>query len=91
MNSFPIIKTDRLLLNEQQLQDADSIFSLFCDAAVTEYYDLHFSDISEAVDLIKADTKRFAQRQGVRWAIRDKVSNEFIDGCGINRFEKSSD
>ncbi|MDO6642174.1 MULTISPECIES: GNAT family N-acetyltransferase [unclassified Shewanella] len=91
MSNFPIIETKRLILNEQTVDDSKSIFAMFSDSDVTEFYDLHFSIESEAVELIENDTKRFQESKSVRWAIREKSTNNFIGSCGINRFEESND
>ncbi|TRX55006.1 GNAT family N-acetyltransferase [Thalassomonas sp. M1454] len=91
MSNFPIIETERLILNEQIIDDSKSIFAMFSDSDVTEFYDLHFTKEIEAVELIENDTKRFNERKSVRWAIREKSTNDFIGSCGINRFEDSND
>lgn len=90
MNTFPTLETQRLLLNEQTFEDSTVIFSLFSDPEVTRFYDLFFTEESEAVELIKNDAKRFNETKGIRWAVRDKSTNQFIGGCGINRFEDSN-
>ena len=66
------------------------ILNMFSDPEVTEFYDLTLESESEAIELIKGDAERFANNKGVRWAIRDKSTNEFIGSCGINRFEESN-
>jgi len=91
MKNFPTLKTSRLVLGEQTLEDVDSIFDLFTDHAVTEFYDLHFENKNQAVDLVNNDAKRFEEVKGIRWTIRNKFNNEYIGGCGINRFEESND
>ncbi|WP_133406771.1 GNAT family N-acetyltransferase [Parashewanella tropica] len=90
LNSLPILETESLILNEQTLRDVEPIYEMFSDPDVTEFYDLSFSDINEAIALVEDDSKRFNNGKGIRWAIRDKLSNRFIGGCGINRFEESN-
>lgn len=90
MKRFPVLETPRLILNEQTLNDVQAIFELFSDPAVTEFYDLAFSQESEAIALIEDDAKHFQEHKLVRWAIRDKENLSFLGGCGINRFEESN-
>lgn len=91
MKDFPIIESERLLLNEQTNEDVQPIFEMFTDEAVTQFYDLHFSEKSEAIELIESDAKRFNELKTVRWAIREKQTGNFVGSCGINRFEHSMD
>ncbi|MEZ9370962.1 GNAT family N-acetyltransferase [Shewanella sp. 10N.286.51.B2] len=91
MNNFPIVETERLILNEQSVDDSESIFAMFSDSEVTEYYDLHFTTENEALELVKDDIESFNNQKSVRWAIREKSTSEFIGSCGINRFEESND
>ncbi|WP_119969410.1 GNAT family N-acetyltransferase [Shewanella japonica] len=90
MSIFPIIETDRLVLNQQSIDDSKSILELFSDPEVTEFYDLSFATEKEAINLINADLAGFIEGKSVRWAIRDKETFKFIGGCGINHFEESN-
>ena len=88
---FPYIETERLVLDEQVLADVEANWSMFTDEAVTAFYDLHFTDKQQAIDLVKADQQSFQDGKGIRWAIREKNNPLFIGSCGINRFEKAND
>lgn len=90
MNTFPTLETKRLTLNEQTLEDANVIYEMFSDPDVTEFYDLAFTDQSEAIEIIEGDAKRFKELKGIRWAFRDNTNGEFIGSGGINRFEESN-
>lgn len=89
--NFPTLETERLVLKEQAIEDADAIYSMFSDEAVTEFYDLHFESKDQAHALINNDAERFKDDKCVRWVIYDKFTNAFIGSCGINRFEESND
>ncbi|NMP17722.1 GNAT family protein [Thalassotalea sp. Y01] len=91
MPKFPTLETPRLILNEQTIEDSESVFSMFSDEAVTEFYDLYFTSKDEAIALIEKDAERFIKSKTVRWAIREKDTSEFVGSCGINRFEESND
>ncbi|NVJ61122.1 MAG: GNAT family N-acetyltransferase [Gammaproteobacteria bacterium] len=83
--NFPTIKTQRLVLNELTENDTDSIYKLFSDDKVVEFYDLDvFSSSTQASDLIAFLVKRFTEQQGIRWAIRLDTNGKLIGTCGFN-------
>lgn len=82
---FPSLQTERLLLTELQPDDEKSIFTLFSNPAVVEYYDLEsFCEHSQAANLISLFKTRYEEKQGIRWAIRLKASGQLLGTCGFN-------
>ncbi|WP_394189285.1 GNAT family N-acetyltransferase [Pseudoalteromonas atlantica] len=82
---FPVLETHRLTLDHLSKEDSMSLFELFSDKRVVEYYDLAaFTELSQASNLIAFFNSRFNENSGVRWAIRLKETNEFIGTCGFN-------
>ncbi|WP_211176504.1 GNAT family N-acetyltransferase [Brasilonema sp. UFV-L1] len=82
--SFPKLETERLLLRKETPEDAKAVFALFSDPAVTQFHDLDtFTDIEEALQLIKRRTKRFESGSGIRWGIVRKQDNILIGSCGF--------
>ncbi|MBB1278814.1 GNAT family protein [Pseudoalteromonas sp. B28] len=82
---FPELETSRLMLTRLLNEDADSIFELFSDEAVIEYYDLEaFKELNQATTLINFFNSRFTENSGIRWAIRLKETNQLIGTCGFN-------
>ena len=82
---FPEIETDRLALNEIQLDDEAAIFDLFSNKSVIEYYDLEaFISIEQARDLISMFRSRHEASAGIRWAIRLQTSDNIVGTCGFN-------
>jgi ribosomal-protein-alanine N-acetyltransferase len=82
---FPELDTPRLKLTMLDESDADSIFKLFSDNSVIEYYDLEaFTDLSQAIKIIRFFQARFNENLGIRWAIRLKETNKLIGTCGFN-------
>ncbi|MCL1125039.1 GNAT family N-acetyltransferase [Shewanella surugensis] len=78
----------RLRLDETILDDSDNIFALFSDPKVTQFYDLGAFDSLAAVrDFIHHDIWKQHNKQMLRWAIRGKVSLDYLGGCGVNHFE----
>lgn len=85
--TFPKLETDRLILREFQLDEADrkALFRIFSDSRVTRYYNLNtFKEPEEAWRLLQRRHGRFWQNRGVRWAITLKESDELIGSCGFN-------
>ena len=82
---FPELETTRLKLTNFVEADSRSLFRLFSDDAVVEYYDLEaFTELSQAAKLISLFHSRFTAQSGIRWAIRLKNKGEFIGSCGFN-------
>ena len=66
--TFPILKTERLILSEIVESDANAIFELFSDPIVIKYYDLPvFEELGQAEKLISFFKARFESEQGIRW------------------------
>ena len=83
--TFPALETERLLLTELQDDDEAEIFTLFSNPSVVEYYDLAaFTEPGQAGDLISLFKSRYAERAGIRWAIRLKDTGKLIGTCGFN-------
>ena len=83
--TFPFLETERLLLTELHADDQASIFHLFSNPAVLEFYDLDaFQAQSQADNLIQLFQSRYQAQLGIRWAIRLKKSGQLIGTCGFN-------
>jgi [ribosomal protein S5]-alanine N-acetyltransferase len=86
---FPRIKSTRLLLDEIRPEDGASIYKLFSDESVVRYYDLAaFTEIEQALELIKLFKSRYKSKLGIRWAIRLKGSGQLIGTCGFNSWNQ---
>ena len=82
---FPELQTSRLILTRIESADAHSIFEMFADPKVVEYYDLEpFTTLDEAEQLIGLFESRFNAASGIRWAIRERGSEKLIGTCGFN-------
>jgi len=83
--SFPIFETNRLKLDKLIKEDSNSLFELFSNNSVVEYYNLEaFTERSQAGNLIEFFDSRFEENSGIRWAIRLKETNQLIGTCGFN-------
>ncbi len=82
---FPVIESSRLFLTDLKPNDDVSVFRLFSDDSVIEYYDLAaFTRVEQAQELIQFFQSRFEAKSGIRWAIRSKDSGDLIGTCGFN-------
>ena len=89
--TFPQLKTERLILREFRLDEADQmvLFRIFSDRLVTRYYNLGtFTQPEEAWRLLQRRRNRFWQGRGIRWAITLKGNDELIGSCGFNALNK---
>ncbi|KDM91651.1 GNAT family N-acetyltransferase [Photobacterium galatheae] len=83
--NFPELETERLTLKQLTIQDTASIFALFSNAAVIEFYDLEvFSDLSQSVNFIGLMQERFDSKSGIRWGIHLKETGDLVGTCGFN-------
>ncbi|WP_409347225.1 GNAT family N-acetyltransferase [Paenibacillus sp. MBLB4367] len=65
------------------IHDANEIFEYFSKDEVTKFYDLDsFTDIQQAIELVKRWNNRFEDRQGIRWGIASKEDNILVGSCG---------
>lgn len=86
---FPILTSERLLLNELKKTDRKQIYAIFSDEQVTAHYDVErFKEISEADNLIKYFQSRYETQTGIRWAIRKKGDTTLIGTCGFNSWNQ---
>jgi ribosomal-protein-alanine N-acetyltransferase len=82
---FPVLETNRLRLDKLTSADSNSLFDLFSNNSVVEYYNLEaFTERSQAINLIAFFNYRFKDNSGIRWAIRLKKTNQLIGTCGFN-------
>ena len=89
-NPFPAIETERLVLRELRESDAQAVFQIFGDDAVTRYYDLAtFTDAEQARLLITRMNARNASGDALRWGIALKESDAVIGTGGFNQFVRS--
>lgn len=83
LETFPQLQTRNLILRRLVPPDAEAVFRIFADAAVTQYYDLEtFTTLEQASQLIQRQTDRFEQQAGVRWGIALPGDNVIIGSCG---------
>ena len=93
MNDFPTIVTERLLLRNFSETDANSVYEIFSNESVTEFYDLEaFTHSDQATSFVDSRIRLNEEggRRTFRWAICMKSEpNIVIGSCGFHNANKS--
>lgn len=83
--------TSRILLRETTPNDAKAVFDLNNDPEVIKYTgDPPFSSIGAARLFLKS-YDHFEKYQRGRWAVCDKMTNEFLGWCGLKYHEDNGE
>ena len=90
-NPFPTLQTERLILREVTLQDAEDFFVARKDKETMKYIGkpLH-KTISETEDLIKKIMEGIRNNEVISWAIALKENQKFIGTISYHRIEKEN-
>ena len=90
-NSFPLLKTDRLILDSYQNQYVKDLFELNSDPEIMRFLDKPpAKDKIEILAKIKSVHQDFQQQKGINWTIRLKQSSEVIGYFGIWRIDHTN-
>ncbi|EGA91333.1 acetyltransferase, GNAT family protein [Planococcus donghaensis MPA1U2] len=82
---FPVLETERLILNKIEEKDAAQFFDIMSRDEVTVYYGMDsLTYQEEAVEIIRSFDAVWNAKRGIRWAIRLKEKDEFIGTIGLN-------
>jgi len=82
------IETNRLILRAIEASDAQGIFELDSDPEVHRYLgEKPIKSIEEAKAIVKYIQKQYEENGVARWAIIDKMTNEFVGWSGL-KYEK---
>ena len=85
---FPAIETDRLIMREIVLNDAQALFNIFSSEKVMKYYGMFpLEEIEQAERLIMTFREGFDNEKTIRWAITLKDTGEFIGTCGFHNMQ----
>lgn len=81
---FPILEAEDLVLREATAADVSSVFSIFSDPDVVEFYDLDvFESPDQAAEMVVRWRRRFESREGIRWAITRAGQQQVIGTVGL--------
>lgn len=88
LDTFPTLETERFLLREMTVADAEAVYEIFSDGEVTKDMGIDpFSDVRQAVELIQFMNSLFKEKKAFRWGIVKKDENKLIGTCGFNGWE----
>jgi len=77
--SFPILETERLILREILLSDADDLYAYYNDRLVTQYLDWFGpSSVDHAKEIITRWSNQFQDDSFMRWGITFKEEGKVI-------------
>ncbi|WP_298473171.1 GNAT family N-acetyltransferase [uncultured Psychrobacillus sp.] len=83
--SFPILKTERLNLIEINEEHVASIYSIFSNEAVIQYYGMSpLTSVDQAAAMVKSFANGFEQKRSMRWGIVWQETGELIGTVGLN-------
>lgn len=90
---FPVLHTERLIIDRLIKGDRKAIYEIFSDKKVVKNYDVErFRDIAEADNLVDYFDARFDSFTGIRWAVRCRKTKEVVGTIGFttwNEFDHS--
>lgn len=82
---FPKLETERLVLREITMDDAEAIFSCFSNENVTQYYGQEtLKNIKQAEEFVEFFSNSFKEKRGVRWGVERKGTQGLIGTIGFN-------
>ncbi|UCH42776.1 MAG: GNAT family N-acetyltransferase [Dehalococcoidales bacterium] len=77
---FPRLETDRLILRELTLDDADVIFPHFANEEVARYIDAKpAASIKDVTDIVNWGTNLLNNHTGTLWGIFRKEDGQFLE------------
>ena len=83
---FPKLETDRLLLNEFKISDAQELFNLRSDNRVMKYLDRdNHKFVKDSEEMIESIIKSYKDKTGLNWIIREKESEKVVGYIGYWR------
>lgn len=86
---FPIIKTERLTLNQVELNDAEFILFQRSSPEVTKYIKREpYTKIEQAIAFIEMITQQFTEKQSYTWALRNPETNEMLGSICLWNFSE---
>jgi [ribosomal protein S5]-alanine N-acetyltransferase len=82
---YPVLEAEELVLREATAADVSSVFSIFSDPEVVEFYDLDVLESpDQAAEMLVRWRRRFENREGVRWAITRAGQRQVIGTVGLH-------
>jgi ribosomal-protein-alanine N-acetyltransferase len=87
--AFPVLQSERLVLRALTPADTDAMFRIMSDPRVVRYFGMGpMQSPQAAAERIANIEASFAEKNGIRWAITRRGSDELIGTCGFWRLVK---
>ncbi len=77
-----VLETDRLVLRQLTLADADSLLVIFSDVEAMRFYPA-IKNREETLEWIGRNLESYRGRGSGLWAVLLKDNNEFVGQCGL--------
>lgn len=89
--SFPELTTERFLLRQLRVSDAEALFAIFSDAETVKYYPHHLQrSLDDASALIQTVQRRYDNREAVRWGIARRDDDVVLGTCGFHHISMTN-
>jgi ribosomal-protein-alanine N-acetyltransferase len=83
---FPRLGTERLLLEEITINDAQDLYEIRSDSKVMKYFDREMhKKIDDTLEMIEEIKKSFKEKNGITWIMKEKESKKVIGYLGFWR------
>ena len=88
-DDFPNLETERLILRQLTLEDADFVFRHFSDSAVTQYLmdEPPLTEYAQAQEIIRFYLEPAGKTHN-RWGLARKSDHQLIGTCGYHKWDK---
>ena len=84
------IETERLIIREFELSDAEGLFELDSNPDVLKFIGIDIvKEIQESEDLITVLQKQYAENGIGRWAVIEKSTGDFMGWSGLKLYRES--
>ena len=89
LDDFPPLETERLILQQLTLEDADFIFRHFSDSAVTQYLvdEPPVKEFTQAQAIIQFYSEPAGKTHN-RWGLVRRSDHQLIGTCGYHKWDK---
>ena len=83
--NFPILETERLILRQLTEADAQGLFEIYTDPAVTRFIDIpELAEPAQAARLISEHEALRSAGKGLRWGVFEVETGQLIGTCGYH-------
>ena len=87
---FPTLETERLWLRQSRPSDAEAIFAVLSQEAVTRHYNLSpLTSVEQAQALVERRAAAFGRRERIRWAIARREDDVVVGSCGFVHWDRN--